>query len=96
MRKEKEESLCKNLGRIRRRRNLIKEGKDSNLFSTEAVLIEISKIILLRKNPRDKIPWEKGEDHQSNVWDANKTTCTRFFLIEEIKSRPCTTSKRIQ
>ena len=96
MSKDREDNPCKNLGRIRRGRNLIKEGKDSNFFSTEAVLIEINEIILLRKNPRDKIPWEKGEDHQSNVWDANKTTCTRFFLIEEIKSIPCTTSKRIQ
>ena len=30
----REENLCKSLGRIRRRINLIREGRDSNLLST--------------------------------------------------------------
>jgi hypothetical protein len=43
MSKERAENLCKNLGKIRRKRNLIKEGKDSNLFSTKIVQIQINK-----------------------------------------------------
>jgi hypothetical protein len=37
-------------------------------------------ISLLRMNSREKTPWEKEEDHQSNVWDAKKIACTRIVL----------------
>jgi hypothetical protein len=47
-------------------------------------------------NPRKKIPWGKEEDHQSNVGGAKKITYTRITLTEEIKRRPCTTSRRLQ
>jgi hypothetical protein len=36
-------------------------------------------------NPRGKTPWEKGEDHQSNVGDAKNITCTRISLAKKIK-----------
>jgi hypothetical protein len=85
MSKEREDNICKSLGRIRRRRNMIREGRDSNLLSIETILIKINKISLLRMNPRRKTPWEKGEDHQSNVGDAKKITCTRISLIEKKK-----------
>jgi hypothetical protein len=39
----------------------------------------------IRMNPRKKTPWEKGEDHQSNVGDTNKITCTRISHIERTK-----------
>jgi hypothetical protein len=64
MSKEREENLCRNLGKIRRKRNMVKEGRDSNILSSEVVLIQISKINLLKMNPRGKTSWEKGEDHQ--------------------------------
>jgi hypothetical protein len=48
-------------------------------------LIEIIKINMLREISRRKIPWEKGEDHQSNVGDAMKVTCTRIAHIERIE-----------
>jgi hypothetical protein len=41
--------------------------KDSNILSIETILSHINKINLLRMNPRWKTPWEKGEDHNSNV-----------------------------
>jgi hypothetical protein len=85
MSKEREENICRNIGRIRRRRNLIREGRDSNLLSTEIVLIQINKINLLRMNPRGKTPWEKGEYHQTNVGDAKKIMCTRISIIEKTK-----------
>jgi hypothetical protein len=46
-------------------------------------LIEIIKISILKGIPRKKIPWEKGEDHQSNVGDARKITCTRISHTEK-------------
>jgi hypothetical protein len=58
---------------------------DSNLLSIETILIKINKSKQLRMSPREKNPWEKGEDHQSNVGDAKKMTCTRIFLIEKTK-----------
>jgi hypothetical protein len=85
MSKEREENPCKSLGGIRRRRNMIREGRDSNLLSTEIAQIKISKINLVRMKPRKKTPWEKEEDHQSNVGGANKITYTRISLTEEIK-----------
>jgi hypothetical protein len=45
-------------------------------------LIEINKINMLRVNPRNKTPWEKEEDHPSNVGDAKKITCTRISHTE--------------
>jgi hypothetical protein len=53
---------------------LITERKDSNLLSIEIAQIKIIPTIMLRTNLREKNPWEKGEDHQSNVEDANKIT----------------------
>jgi hypothetical protein len=81
----KENNICRNLGRIRSRINMIRGGRDSNLLSTETVLIKISKINLLKMNPRKNIPWGKEEDHQSNVVGVNKIAFTRNSLIEEIK-----------
>jgi hypothetical protein len=78
--KARVKNLCRNLRRIRGRRNMIREGRDSNLLSIEIVLIQITNIILLRMNQRGKTPWEKEEDHQSNVGDAKKITCTRISL----------------
>jgi hypothetical protein len=78
MSKAREENPCRNIGRTRKMRSLIRGGKDSNLPSIGISLIEIVKISMLRGNPRKKIPWEKGEDHQSNVGDARKITCTRI------------------
>ena len=57
---------------------MIRGGKDSNLPSIGMSLIEIIKINMLREISRRKIPWEKGEDHQSNARDARKITCTRI------------------
>ena len=68
--KTKVERLFRNFGRIRRRRNNIREGRDSNLLSTETFLAHIIKINLLRMNPRWNTPREKGEDRQSNVGDV--------------------------
>jgi hypothetical protein len=85
MSEEKEEILFKSLGRIRRRRNWIKEGRDSNLLSIEIVLIHIIEIKLLRMDPRWETPWEKGEGYQSNVGDVKKTTCTKISLAEKKK-----------
>jgi hypothetical protein len=75
---------------------MVRGGRDSNLLSIETTLIKISKISLLRMNPRKKIPWGKEEDHQFNVGGAKKITYTRISLTEEIKKRPCTISKRLQ
>jgi len=47
MRKVRENNLLINIGRIRRRRDIIKEGRDSNLLSTKIVLIQINKIDML-------------------------------------------------
>jgi hypothetical protein len=51
---------------------------------------------MLNMNPRNKIPWGKEEEHQSNIGGAKKTTYKRISLIEEIKRILCTTSKRLQ
>jgi hypothetical protein len=40
---------------------------------------------MLREISRRKIPWEKWEDHQSNVGDARKITYTNISHIEKIK-----------
>jgi hypothetical protein len=37
---------------------------------------------MLRMNPREKTPWEKGEDHQFNVGDAKKIMCTSISLTK--------------
>jgi hypothetical protein len=37
---------------------------------------------MLRVNPRNKTPWEKAEDHLSNVGDAKKIIYTRIAHIE--------------
>ena len=68
-------------------RILIRGGKDSNLPSIGMSLIEIIKISMLREISRKKIPWEKGEDHQSNVGDARKITCTRIAHTEKTGKR---------
>jgi hypothetical protein len=78
-------NICKNIGRIRRRKKLIRGGKDSNLLSTKTIQIQINMINQLRINLRENTPWEKGEGHQSNVGDAKKIACTRIFLIEKTK-----------
>ena len=85
MRKEREETLCRKLGRIRRKRIMISERKDSNLLSTEISQIKINKTSLLWMNPRDNTPWEKGGDHQSYVGDAKNITCTRISLTKKTK-----------
>ena len=77
-----EENPYRNIRRIRRRRSPIKGGKDSNLPSIGISVIEIIKISMLRGISRNNIPWEKGEDHQSNDGDARKITCTRISHIE--------------
>jgi hypothetical protein len=59
--------------------------KGSNLTSIGMSLIEINKINMLRGISRKKIPWEKVEDHQSNVGDARKIFCTRIAHIERIE-----------
>jgi hypothetical protein len=65
--------------------SLIRGGKDSNLPSIGMSLIEIIKISILRGISRKNIPWEKGEDHQYNVGDAKKITCTRIAHTEKTK-----------
>jgi hypothetical protein len=40
---------------------------------------------MLKGIPRRNIPWEKGEDHQSNVGDARKITYTRISHTETIE-----------
>jgi hypothetical protein len=87
MSKEKEKDACINIGRIRIRRNMIKQGMDSNLLSTKIIQIQINKNNLLRMNPRRNTMLEKEEDHQSNVEGPNKITYTRISIIEEIKRR---------
>jgi hypothetical protein len=76
MSKAREENPCRNIGMIRKMQILIRGGNDSNLPSIGMILTEIVKISMLRGISRKKIPWEKGEDHQSNVGDARKITCT--------------------
>jgi hypothetical protein len=56
------------------------KGKDSNLLSTKTIQIQINKNRLLRVNPRRRTPWEKKEDHQSNVVGAKKITYTKISL----------------
>jgi hypothetical protein len=85
MSKAREENIYINLGRTRIMRSPIRGGKDSNLPSIGMSLIEIIKIGMLRGISRKKIHWEKGEDHQSNVRDARKITCTRIAHIERTK-----------
>jgi hypothetical protein len=85
MSKAREENPCKNLGRTRRMQILIRGGKDSNLPSIGMSLIEIIKINILMMISRKNIPWEKGEDHQSNVGDVRNITCTRISHIERTK-----------
>ena len=46
---------------------------------------KIRKKILLRMIPIRRNPWEKEEDHQSNVGGAMKITYTRTVLTKEIK-----------
>jgi hypothetical protein len=60
----------------------IRGGKDLNLPSIGMSLIEIIKINMLRGISRKKIPWEKGEEHQSNVGDPRKIICTRISHTE--------------
>jgi hypothetical protein len=85
MSKARAENLCRNLGRIRIKRNLIRYRSDSNILSKEIALIQINKISLIRMNSRENTPWEKGEDRQSNVGDAKKITCTRIVLTKKTK-----------
>jgi hypothetical protein len=59
MRKKKEESLFRSLGRTIRRINLIRERRDSKILSIETSLGEINKISLLRMNSRRNTHWEK-------------------------------------
>jgi hypothetical protein len=79
MSKARVENPFINLGRIRRRKNMIR-GRDSNLLSIEIALIKIIKTSMIRMSPIDKSPWKKGEYHQSNVVDANRITCTWISL----------------
>jgi hypothetical protein len=83
MNKSREENPCRNLGRTRRMLSSIRGGKNSNLPSIAMILIEIINISMLRGIPRRKIPWEKWEDHQSNVGDVMKITCTRISHTEK-------------
>ena len=83
MSKDREENPCRNLGRIRGRRSLIRGGKYLNLPSLGMRLIEIINISMLRVNPRNKTLLEKGEDHLSNVGDAMKITYTRIAHTEK-------------
>jgi len=53
------ENIFRHIGRLRRKRNLIRGGKDSNLLSIETSLIKINKFSLLRMNPRENTPLEK-------------------------------------
>jgi hypothetical protein len=85
MSKHREDNPCRNIGRIRGTRRMIRGGKDSNLPSIGMSPIEIIKIVMLRVNPRKKTPWEKEEDHLSNVWDAKKITYTRISHMERIE-----------
>ena len=85
MRKEREDNPCRNIGRIRRRRSPTRERKDSNLLSIEIAQIKIIPTSMLRMNPRENSPWEKWEDHQSNVGDAKNITCTRIDTIERME-----------
>jgi hypothetical protein len=85
MSKSRAESLCRNLGRRRRRISLTREIKDSNLLSIEISKIKINKTNLVRMNPREKNPWEKGKDQKSNVGDVKKITCTRISLTKKTK-----------
>jgi hypothetical protein len=64
-------------------RSTIRGGKDSNLPSIGMSLIEIIKISMLKGISRKKIPWEKGEDHQSNAKDARNITYSRIAHTEK-------------
>jgi hypothetical protein len=79
MSKEREESICINIGRIRIRRSLNRERKDSNILSIEITQIKINQTNLLRMNLKENTR-EKGEYHQSNVGDAKRITYTRISL----------------
>jgi hypothetical protein len=85
MRKERIESLCRNLGRIRRKKSLTRYIKKSNLLSIKISQIKINEINLLKINPRDKTPLEKWGDHQSNVGDENNITYTIISLKTNTK-----------
>jgi hypothetical protein len=85
MRKAREENPYRNLRRTRKMRSSIRGGKDSNFPSIGMSLIEIIKIIMLREISRRKIPWEKREDHQSNVGDERKIKCTRISHTKRTK-----------
>jgi hypothetical protein len=83
MSKAKAKNSCRNIGRIRRRRSMIRGGKDSNFVLIGMILIEIIKMSILRLNPRNTNPCEKEEDHLSNAGDARNITCTRISQIEK-------------
>jgi hypothetical protein len=83
MSKAREENPCRNLGRTRKMQSMVRGGKDSNLPCIGITLIEIIKISMLKESPRRKIPWGKGEYHQSNARDARKITCTIISHIEK-------------
>jgi hypothetical protein len=85
MNKVGEDNLYINLGRTRKMQSSIRGGKDSKLPSIGMSLIEIIKINMLRDISRKKIPWEKGEDHQSNVGDARRIICTRISHTKKIE-----------
>jgi hypothetical protein len=78
MSKARVDNPCRRFERIRRKRSLNRGRRDSNLLSIEMSLIKIIKINMPRMSPRNKTPWEKWVDHQSNVGDARKITCTRI------------------
>jgi hypothetical protein len=56
MSKAKVDKIFRSLGRIKRRRNRIREGRDSNFLSIETIIIHMGKINLLQMNSRWKTP----------------------------------------
>jgi hypothetical protein len=60
MSKERVENICKSLGRIRRRRSLIREGRDSNLLSTETTLIKSTRSVYKNESKKEDSLGKRG------------------------------------
>jgi hypothetical protein len=93
MSKARAKNPYRNIGKIRRRRSLIRGGKDSNLPSIGISLIEIIKINMLRVNPRKKTPWEKGKTTKPMMGMQGRSD-VQGFSTHKGQSEDCAQSPR--
>jgi hypothetical protein len=82
----RENNLYKSLGRKRRRRNMIKEGRDSKILSIEIILIQINKIIILRMNRKGRSLGKRGRT-PIKYWGCKEDHMYKDFPHREVKMR---------